>query len=1046
MNLPAFFLRRPTGTVLLTIGLAVAGILAWFQLPVAPLPDIDFPTINVTAMMPGASPETMGSSVAEPLEKHFRAISGLTEMTSRSNTGLTQVTLQFDLARKADSAARDVQAAINAARGDLPLALKANPTYRKINPAAAPILILSLTSSTRSPAQIYDAVSGEVQQRLLQVPGVGDVQLAGASLPALRVEPDLDALSQRGIALEDLRTALQSSQAMRPKGVIETSDTSWLIETPGARLRASDFTDLVVAWRNGAAVRLRDVAHVREGVEDTHTAGYFNGKRSLDIIVSRQPGANIIATIDGVKAQLPGLRAALARDVTLSVASDLSTTIRASLHEVEITLVIAVLLVIAVVGLFLGSWRATMVPALATLVSLLGTLAVMDLAGFNLDNLSLMALTVATGFVVDDAIVVVENIERHLEAGLSPYEACLRGAQEVAFTVVAISLSLVAVFLPILFMGGLPGRLFNEFAITMTAAVLISLVLSLTTTPVLAALLLRPRRDSPSPSAFARIWSRIEAGYARLLDLALARRRSVLMLFAAAFALQFALLVHLPKGLFPDEDTGSILGAVRTDEAMSFQALDARLQRVAAILRRDPGVENVVAFTGGRMIGGGFLFVTLKPQGQRDGVRTILTRLHPKLARVEGMTTFLNPVQDLRAGGRQSNATYQYTLSSNDTAALGKSADALMTALKKQPLLTDLDNDRSARAASSRILIDRDRASLLGVTARAIDQTLYDAFGQRQVAIIPSGLNQYHVVMAVPEGQAASPGALRSIRVPVGNLAGKSVPTGTSLRDAAGGSAIVTTPAKTVPLDAFATWSDIATSSQVNHEDGLPSATISFNLAPGASLGAASKVIEGEARRLGIHGAAGTSTAVRGAFSGTAKLMHSSLASLPWLVLLAIAVIYIVLGILYEDWIHPLTVLSTLPPAGLGAMAALAIAGMQFDLIAAIGILLLIGIVKKNAILIIDFALEAERTRGLSPREAIREASLLRLRPIVMTSLAAALGALPLAIGFGTGSELRQPLGLAIFGGLVVSQFLTLFTTPVIYLLLDGLHRKKALA
>ncbi|PNU05587.1 efflux RND transporter permease subunit [Novosphingobium guangzhouense] len=1036
MNIAAPFIRRPVGTMLLTLGMVLAGVIAFLRLPVAPLPQIDFPTVNVTAVLPGASPQTMGSSVAAPLEKKFQAIAGLTEMTSRSNVGITQITLQFDLARDIDGAAREVQAAINAARGDLPATLKANPTYRKINPSEAPILILSLTSDTRSPAQIYDAVSTAVQQRLLQVPGVGDVQFAGASLPAVRVDLDVDALSRFGIPLEDVRTALQSSAANRPKGVLENDRTSWLLYTRSPGLKASDYGDLIVAWRSGAAVRLSDVARVHEGAEDIRTAGYFNGRRAVDILVSRQPGANIVSTIDAVNARMPGLRAAIPADVKLDVAADLSGTIRASLHEVEITLIIAVLLVIAVVGVFLQSWRATVVPAVATIASLLGTLAMMYLLGFSLNNLSLMALTIATGFVVDDAIVVLENIQRHIEDGIPVREAALRGAGEVAFTVLSISLSLVAVFIPLLFMGGLPGRLFNEFAVTMTIAVLISLVLSLTATPMLASLILRAETGKRRETRLDRLLAWVQTGYTRLLDRALAHRRMTMALLAGALVLQFALLAAIPKGLFPDQDTGSIMGAVRADQAMSFDALDRRLHTIAATIKADPGVANVVAFTGGQRAGGGFLFVTLK-SGTRASAQDIVARLRAPLGKIAGTTTFLNPVQDLRAGGRVSNAAYQYTLTAPGEAQLASAASRLAAALKRHPeTVVDVDNDLSASAAGVHVEIARDTAARLGVTANAIDQTLYDAFGQRQVSVIYSGVDQYHVVMGLPPAMAASPDALERIHVPKGDLA-QARAQGGAIRDAAGGQAINTAPATMVPLSTLAHWSETATTSQTNHQDGASSATISFNLAPGVSLGQASRLVEAEMKAIAGPG-------VKGRFAGTASQFQSSIGSLPLLVALAILVIYIVLGMLYESWIHPLTVLSTLPSAALGAVAALLVLGMQFDLIAAIGVILLIGIVKKNAILIIDFALEAERTRGLCAAEAIREAALLRFRPILMTTLAAALGALPLAIGFGTGAELRQPLGVAIFGGLVVSQMVTLFTTPVLYVLLDRFRSRPS--
>ncbi|WP_157217500.1 efflux RND transporter permease subunit [Flavisphingomonas formosensis] len=1086
MNISAPFIRRPIGTLLLTIGLALTGIAAFFVLPVAPLPQVDFPTVMVQANLAGASPTTMATSVASPLERRLGTIAGVTEMTSQSGIGSTRITLQFDLSRNIDGAARDVQAAINAARADLPATLKTNPSYSKMNPADAPIMIIALTSKTRSPAEIYDAVSNVVQQRLLQVQGVGGVELGGAALPAVRIDLNPLALARYGIPLEDVRTAVSASDANRPRGVMESGDTAYQLYGDKPGLKAADYHDLIVAWRNGIAVRLSDVAKVYDGPEDIRTMGLFNGQRAVTIIISRQPGANIVATVDAVKAQLPALQAAMPADIKLSVASDRTTTIRASLHEVEITLVIATLLVVMVVSVFLRSLRATIVPAVAVVVSLLGTLGVMYLLGFSLNNLSLMALTVATGFVVDDAIVVLENISRHIEEGMSRRQASLRGAREVGFTVLSISLSLVAVFIPLLFMGGIIGRLFREFAVTMTVAVLISLVISLTTTPMLASLILRdkPKEKASRLSDFAeRQFDRVQRSYARNLDWALANRATMLLLLAGAVALNIFLLIQVQKGFFPEQDTGSLQGGLRADQSISFLDMQTKLQAIVKIIRHDRAVQNVVAFTGGSRAGGGFMFVVLKPKSQRDSSRDVITRLRPKLAKITGVSVFLNPVQDMRVGGRSSNSTYQYTLKADDQKVLQDSAEKLAVALKSERSVTDVDTDQADGAAEVYVTIDRDSASRLGVTPQMVDNTLYDGFGQRQVATIYSGLNQYHVVMGVSPELTRSPDQLSNVYVPtastattttatsttssisgtaasssaassagattntttvngstiVGSATGGSSPVSTTgqAAGAATGAAVNTAPSSMTPLSTIATWATGSTAASVNHQDGAPATTISFNTANGYSLGQASQGIQSVQASLGLP------SMVHGSFAGTAQVFQQSTSSTPILILSALLVIYIVLGILYESAIHPLTVLSTLPSAGLGAVIALMITGSEFDLIALIGLILLIGIVKKNAIMIIDFALDAERARGLTPFEAIREASLLRFRPILMTTLAAAFGALPLAIGFGEGAELRRPLGIAIVGGLIASQFLTLLTTPVVYLALDRFRRRS---
>ena len=1053
MNLSAPFVRRPIGTVLLTIGLALAGIAAFFVLPVSPLPQVDFPAISVRANLPGASPETMATSVTTPLERRLGIIAGVNEMTSTSGNGQANINLQFELNRQIDAAAREVQAAINASRADLPSTLRSNPTYRKVNPSDAPVLILALTSKTRTPGQIYEEVSNLVQQKLAQVPGVGDVEIGGGSLPAVRVELLPHAISRYGVAMEDVRAAIQATAANRPKGAIEGDERRLQIYSqanmPFGGLKAADYRDLVVAWRNGSAIRLSDVAEVIDSVEDTHTLGLFNGEPAVIILVTRQPGANVIETVDGVKALLPTLQSLLPQDVRLQVASDRTNSIRASLHEVEMTLMIAILLVVLVVSAFLRSVRATIIPAIATIVSLLGTFGVMYFLGFSLNNLSLMALTVATGFVVDDAIVVLENTSRHVEQGMERMQAALLGAREVGFTVLSISLSLVAVFIPLLFMGGQVGRLFREFAVTLSAAVLISLVISLTTTPMLCAWLLKSHttdlHDRP-PSRigrfFERVFERILRSYEHSLDWSLHHQWLVLLILVAVMGLNVYLFVAAPKGFFPQQDTGQLNGGLSADQSISFQAMQGKLRQLVDIIRSDPAVATVVGFTGGARAGGGFVFVNLKPLGERkERGQAVIARLRPQLARVTGVSLFLNPVQDLRMGGRQTTSTYQYTLKSDNIADLRQWARRLADAMKRQPALTDVDTDQQENGVETFVTVDRDSAARLGLNSRDIDNALYDAFGQRQVATVYGELNQYHVVMEVAPRFSRSPETLRDIYVPVkatsSTTSQPSIVVNPALRDPSSGQALSQAPSTMVPLAAFAQFADRATATSVNHQDGELSTTISFNLADGASLSDAQAAIDRAAAEIGMP------PKVRGGFQGTARSYQESQGQQPLLIAAALIVIYIVLGVLYESLVHPLTVLSTLPAAGVGAVLALLMFRMEFSLIALIGVFLLIGIVKKNAILIIDFALEAERARGLSPLEAVREASLLRFRPILMTTLAAALGALPLAIGFGEGAELRQPLGVAIIGGLIASQLLTLLTTPVVYLLLDKLRRRS---
>ncbi|MBB3224717.1 efflux RND transporter permease subunit [Pseudoduganella umbonata] len=1067
MNLSEPFVRRPIATVLLTIGLALAGIAAFFVLPVSPLPQVDFPAISVSANLPGASPDTMASSVATPLERRLGVIAGVNEMTSNSSSGSTRINLQFDLNRKIDAAAREVQAAINASRADLPATLKSNPTYRKMNPSDSPVIILALTSPTRRPGQIYEAVSNIVQQKLAQVKGVGDVEIGGGSLPAVRIELLPFALNQYGVSTEDVRAAIQATNANRPRGAIESEGRRLQIySAPGTETggrTAADYRDLVVAWRNNAAIRLRDVATVEDGPENKNTLGLFNGKPAVIVLITRQPGANIIETVDSVRALLPQLRAQLPQDITVSVASDSTTSIRSSLHEVEFTLILSVVLVVLVVSAFLRSVRATIIPAIATVVSLLGTFGVMYMLGFSLNNLSLMALTVATGFVVDDAIVVLENTARHVENGMDRFKAALVGAREVGFTVLSISLSLVAVFIPLLFMGGQVGRLFREFAVTLSAAVMISLVISLTTTPMMCAWLLKAEKDRKPPGrvsrAFEAAFSWMQRVYAHALDWALHSVWLVMLILAFVVALNVYLFAAAPKGFFPRQDTGQVNGGIRADQSISFQAMQQKLRQLVEIIRKDPAVDTVVGFTGGSRAGGGFMFVNLKPAGERDVAgQAVIDRLRPQLAKVTGVQLFLNPVQDLRMGGRSSNSTYQYTLKSDNRADLKNWATKLADAMKNQPEMTDVDTDQQDNGVETFVTIDKETTARFGMSVRDVTNSLYNAFGQRQVATIYDELNQYKVVMEVAPEYAQSPEALRDVYVPA--RAAETVETGTGTgtgtdtsatsggtnasannaqgqRDTSTGSALSTARSAMVPLSGIASFAESATPTSVNHQDGELATTISFNLADGFTLSQAQEAVKQAEAEIAMP------NNVRGSFEGQAKQAEESNNQQPLLILAAIIVIYIVLGILYESLVHPITVLSTLPSAGVGAVLALLLFRMEFSIIALIGVFLLIGIVKKNAILIIDFALEAERARGIPAIEAVREACLLRFRPILMTTLAAALGALPLAIGFGEGSELRQPLGIAIIGGLIASQLLTLLTTPVVYILLDKLRTRN---
>ncbi|OJU90198.1 MAG: nodulation protein [Burkholderiales bacterium 66-5] len=1050
MNLSRPFIRRPIATILLTVGLALAGIAAFLTLPIARLPAVDFPVIFVSATMPGASPADMARTVATPLERTLGTIAGVNQMTSSSSVGSSRVVLQFDLNRNIDSAARDVQAAINAARIDLPANLRSNPTYRKANPAAQPFMILALTSKTRSPGQIFDAVNNIVSQRLLQVPGVGDVTLGGGSQPAVRVELNPFVLHDLGISSDDVRAALQASNANRPKGVLETGTDAdgqaFQVLTPAPGLHAEDYRDLIVAVRNGAEVRLSQVANVKDSVQDTRTRGMFNGQPAIVVNITQQPDANLIATADAIEALLPQLRAQLPQDVQLQVAIDRTGSVRGSVHEVEITLVIAVLLVVLVVGLFLGNLRAALIPAVATGVSLLGTFAVMAALGYSLNNLTLMALTVATGFVVDDAIVVIENISRHLEQGVARTRAALDGAREVGFTVLTISVSLVAVFIPLLFMGGQPGRLFREFAITLSVAVMISLVISLTTTPMLCAMLL-PARDAQAPARqsaagglrrlFSGLWRALLRGYGHALDWTLAFPWLVMLVLGVVIAVSGYLFVHIEKGFFPDQDNGQFFAGLRADQSISSLAFGDKLQQAANIIGADPSVGTVVAYAGGRS-GGGFLFSALKPAAERpkgEKTRTVINRLRPQLSKITGLSVFLNPAQELRMGGRSSNSTYQYTLKADSQSDLKSWTLKLAAQLKQDARLTDVDDDMSDNGVETFVEIDRAKAASLGVSPSSIDTALYNAFGQRQVATMYSELNQYSVIMEWAPRYAQSPATLSDVMVAAGNAGGTSA--NPALRAGSTGSPISTSQRSMVPLSEFARFSERAVPASVFHDGGELSSTLSFNLGDGVS------VEQGRQAVLDAVAAIGMPNNVRGAFDGALAQAQQTQSSQGLLILAAIVVIYIVLGILYESLIHPITVLTTLPSAGFGAALALMLLKMEFSIMALIGVFLLIGIVKKNAILIIDFAIEAQRQHGWTAVQAVREACLLRFRPILMTTLAAGLGALPLAIGFGEGAELRQPLGVTIVGGLIASQLLTLLTTPAVYVLLDKLRRER---
>jgi multidrug efflux pump len=1012
MNISEAFIRRPVATALLMAGIGLAGVAAFRLLPVAPLPQVDFPTISVSASLPGASPETMASSVATPLEREFGRIAAVTEMTSSSSLGSTSITLQFDLNRDIDAAARDVQAAINAARGYLPTNLPANPNYRKVNPADSPIMILALTSATLSKAQMYDAASTIIAQKLAQVRGVGQVTVGGGSLPAVRIELNPTMLSKYGIGLEQTRAAVAGTNANLAKGQVSDADHTWQIGANDQLLNAVDYAPLLIAYRNGSAVRVRDVGEVVDSVEDIRTAGYVNGQPSVMVIVFRQPGANIIETVDNIRGVLPQLNAAISKAIDLHVVIDQTTTIRASVRDVERTLLISIGLVVLVVFAFLRNPRTAIIPSVAVPLSLIGTFGVMYLLGYSLDNLSLMALTISTGFVVDDAIVVIENITRYMEQGQKPFDAALRGAKEIGFTVLTISISLIAVFIPLLLMSGIVGRLFREFAVTMAVAIVISMAISLTGTPMMCAHLLKANpRHGRLYAMSERAFTAIVDAYGRTLTVALRFAPITLAVLIGAIVLNVYLFLRVPKGFFPQQDTGRLNGAIRADQDSSFAATNTILLTMLDIVKSDPAVDSVVGFTGG---GGttntGRLFVSLKPLEERGVVAdAIIGRLRPKLARVPGATLFLQAAQDVRVGGRQSNAQYQFALQGDSLDELTTFAPRILAEMQHIPLIADVNSDAQNQGLQSYVQYNRAEAGRYGISPQLIDATLYDAFGQRQVSTMYKGQNQYHVVMEAAPIFWQSAETLQDIYV--------QSPRG-----------------QQVPLSAFASWAPTTAPLAVTHQGLFPAVTLSFNLGPGVALGEAVSAINAAAAKVGLP------PTIHTMFAGTAEAYQASLGSEPILIATALAAVYIVLGVLYESYVHPITILSTLPSAGVGALLALLLTHTDLTVIAMIGIILLIGLVKKNAIMMVDFALAAERTEGKSPRDAIFEACMLRFRPILMTTMAAMLGALPLAIGRGTGYELRRPLGITIIGGLIVSQLLTLYTTPVVYLYFDRLQ------
>ncbi len=1014
MNISAPFIARPVATTLITLGVALSGVLGFQLLPIAPLPQVDIPTISVSAGLPGASPDTMAATIATPLERALGSIAGVTEITSRSSLGSTNITMQFDLNRDIDGAARDVQAAINAARTLLPTGMPSNPTYRKVNPAAAPIMILTLTSATLTRGQMYDAASTVLAQRLSQVEGVGQVTIGGGALPAVRVELNPDKLASMGIALDSVRQAITATTANRPKGALEEDGRYWQIGANDQARNAAEYAPVILGYRQGAAIRLRDVADVVDSVQDVRNYGIANGKPAIGLFLLKEPGANIIETVQRVREILPRLRASIPQAIDLEIMSDRTPTIRASLLAVESALGVAIGLVILVVLLFLRNWRAALLPAIAVPVSLAGTLGVMYLCGYSLDNLSAMALTVATGFVVDDAIVVLENITRYIEQGLSPRDAALKGAREIGFTVLSISLSLVAVFIPLLAMGGVVGRLFREFSVVLAVAILVSMAVSLTTTPMMAAVLLRRRPVQREPGRLARFATGIvrgmTRGYRRSLVWTLRHQPLAMLSLLGVIVLNVYLYTIIPKSFFPQQDTGVIVGGVQADQGSSFQMMQQRVDKFMQIVATDPAVTNISGSTGGGQRNSANFYITLKPLAERKvSADAVVARLRAKLSHEAGANLYLVPVQDIRIGGRQSNAQYQYTLQADDLEALRSWEPRVRNALSQLPELADISTDQQDTGLQTSLIVDREAAARLGVSMNTIDTTLNDAFGQRQVSVIYNPLNQYRVVMELAPEYLQGPQSLKGLYV-----------SGTA--------------GAQVPLASFARVETTNTPLAVNHQSGAPASTISFNLPPGVSLSQATVAIDNAMAELGVP------ISVRGSFAGTANAFQKALSSQPLLIAAAIITIYLVLGILYESLIHPVTILSTLPSAGVGALLALMLFNSDFSIIALIGVILLIGIVKKNAIMMIDFAIARQRIGQTSAGAAILRAACLRLRPILMTTFAAIFGAVPLALGSGDGAEMRQPLGIAIVGGLILSQLLTLYTTPVVFVLMDRLR------
>jgi len=1014
MNISKPFIKRPVATTLLTLGIILLGILSFIKLPVSPLPQVDFPTISVQASLPGASPETMAATVATPLERALGAIAGVSELTSSSSNGSTRITLQFDLSKDIDSAAREVQAAINAARSTLPSSMPSNPTYRKVNPADSPVMILSLTSNTMTRGQMYDTASNLLLQRISQIEGVGEVRIGGGALPAIRVALDLDAINSRGISVEQVRTSITNANVNKPKGFISNAEKQWQINSNDQISKAQDYLPLIISYKNNNPIYLKDVAKVTDGVQDSKNMGLTDSVPSIQLLVFRQPNANILQTVEKVKAILPILSQTMPQSIDLKVVLERTNTIKSSLHEVETTLIVSILLVILVVFAFLKSPRATLIPAIAIPTSLLGTFCAMYLLGYSLNNLSLMALTVATGFVVDDTIVVLENIMRHIEKGTNPLRAAFKGVKEVGFTVVSMSISLIAVFIPILAMSGIVGRLFREFALTLSMSILISLIISLTTTPMLCAYWLKKpllkKLDNENNNSKKYYFYN---AYAKGLTWSLNHSKTILFIFLSVIALNIWLYINIPKGFFPQQDTGLLRGRIQGDQAASFQSISEKISQFVKIVQSDEAVAHVIASTGGGQSNSGNMFVALKPLKERKVLADeVINRLRKKLNKVAGASLFLQSSQDLRVGTREGGAQYQFTIQSDNLELLKQWEPKIRNAISRIKILSDVNTDSNDKGEQVTIIIDRDEAMRLGVNVKLLDTALNNAFGQRQISTIYEQANQYRVIMEAGEKYLKNPDSLKDLY-------------------------LINAQGKLVNINQFTKIIPTKASLAVNHQEQFAASTISFNLTDGYSLSDATKAVKDALKNIK------TPTSIIGKFQGNAKVFEESLSSQPMLILLALLVIYIVLGILYESLIHPITILSTLPSAGVGAILALMLFDKEFSLIAFIGVILLIGIVKKNAIMMIDVAIEIERTQKLSAKQSIYEACLLRFRPILMTTTAAFFGALPLVFMSGEGAELRQPLGIAIVGGLLVSQILTLFTTPVIYLFMDRFNKYK---